>query len=181
MESVRGTFSSLSSGAKKKWNSLIGEEPDEQDQSLLDQFKAEADDFCGQFKLTKKQRIYGFLICFLGGLAISLLGVGLLYIGSITSFAICYSFGSIMSLISSAFLFGPMYQLKNMFKLHRLAATCLVLLFIILTLVAALVWKSSLLAIIFCFCQFCAWFWYCLSYIPFARALAEKCIMGCCV
>ena len=43
-------------------------------------------------------------------------GIILLAVGSITGFAVCYSFGTICALMSSGFLFGPINQLKSMFK-----------------------------------------------------------------
>jgi len=50
---------------------------------------------------------------------------------------------------------------------------------IALTLVAALVWKSVGLCVLFACMQFLACFWYCLSYIPYARKVAMSCMKGC--
>ena len=48
--------------------------------------------------------------------------------------------------------------------------------FVALTLVSAFVWNSAGLCFLFVFCQFLAWVWYCLSYIPFARCAIIHCM-----
>ncbi|EGD78752.1 hypothetical protein PTSG_01730, partial [Salpingoeca rosetta] len=142
--------------------------------------KNEIDGCCGEYcKLTRKQRMYGFAYCFAIGCILGLLGTALVALGNLTAFAICYSLGTIMSLASSLFLWGPWHQIKNMFKETRWIATCVMLASIAMTLVSAIVWKSVALAIIFAFIQFLAFFWYCLSYIPYARAVARNCMGSC--
>lgn len=37
----------------------------------------------------------------------------------ITAFAVCYSIGTVLSLASSCFLWGPWHQIKNMFKVRH--------------------------------------------------------------
>jgi len=53
--------------------------------------------------------------------------------------AVLYTFGNIVSLFSTAFLFGPLRQLKNMFQLKRITATLLYIAALIGTLVVAFV------------------------------------------
>ena len=76
--------------------------------------KTEEEPLCGQFKLTKKQRLYGFVYCICIGFGLTVLvcahavracahfndaqGIILLAIGSITGFAVCYSLGTITAL-----------------------------------------------------------------------------------
>lgn len=122
--------------------------------------------------LTKTQRVYGFGIS---------LGVGLLFglLASVfwlmpTKFAILYTLANVFFLASTAFLMGPMAQLRKMFDKGRVVATLLYFLFMGLTLYFALVVKSLIGTLICLIIQMCALVWYCLSYIPFARAMASK-------
>ena len=74
---------------------------------------------------------------------------------------------------------GPWKQLKKMFSEKRILSTVLVFVFMILTLMAALMWHKSLLAIIFCILQFFAYVWYSISYIPYAHETVSKAVMSC--
>lgn len=77
------------------------------------------------------------------------------------------------------FLMGPWKQLKKMFSEKRVISTALVFVFMVLTLLAALIWKKSLLALIFCCLQFLAYIWYSISYIPYAQDTVTKAFMAC--
>jgi len=129
--------------------------------------------------LSWSTRIKGFAICFGLGLFISILGTIMIYTGSTTKFAILYSLGNIVSICSTFFLMGPVAQIKRMFSSSRWLATCLMLFFLVLTIVSAFVWDSGLLVLIFCILQFLAMVWYSLSYIPYARDAIKKCVDGC--
>ena len=74
---------------------------------------------------------------------------------------------------------GPFRQIKKMFNETRVLATLGVFVFMILTLLSALLWKKALLAVIFCIFQFLAFTWYSLSYIPYARDMVRKTITSC--
>ena len=78
------------------------------------------------------------------------------------------------------FLVGPMEQIKSMISMTRLTASIFLLLFIILTLVSALAWKSTILAILFCIGQFIAFIWYAMSYVPYARTVVKHFSGACC-
>lgn len=80
---------------------------------------------------------------------------------------------------STMFLMGPWAQLKKMFNETRVLATIGVFLFMILTLLSALLWKRRVLALLFCFCQFLSMTWYSLSYIPYARDAVTKTLTSC--
>ena len=56
----------------------------------------------------------------------------------------------------------------------RLFTTIIYIVFMVMTLVAALKWRSMILTIIFCVVQYGALTWYTLSYIPFARAIISR-------
>ena len=64
------------------------------------------------------------------------------------------------------------------FQESRWLTTLIMLAFVALTLVAAFVWQSAGLCFLFVFCQFLAWVWYCLSYIPFARCAHPHAMTG---
>ncbi|KAI9011031.1 vesicle transport protein [Gaertneriomyces semiglobifer] len=129
---------------------------------------------CGNFNLSRTQRFYGFGICFGLGFLISILSSILLTLGSITGFAILYTFGNLVSLCATGFLVGFLAQLKRMFDASRLTATIIFIVAMVLTLVVAIVLESVILTIICCVIQFLALLWYSLSYIPFARDMAKK-------
>jgi len=97
-------------------------------------------------------------------------------IGTIAPFAICYSLSNVFGIASTFFIIGPATQCKKMFKPVRLWAAVAFLVFMGLTLFAALYLANSGLTLLFVILQFCALFWYSLSYIPGARA----CFLGCC-
>ncbi|XP_046325611.1 vesicle transport protein SFT2B-like [Haliotis rufescens] len=131
--------------------------------------------------LSWSTRIKGFIVCFVLGVALSMLGSCLLFArNGLIMFAVLYTIGNILSLSSTCFLMGPLNQLKKMFAKTRIIATILVLVMFVLTIVCATALKNGAgLAILFCILQFLALTWYSLSYIPFARDAAKKCFAGC--
>lgn len=168
---------------KSGWNSLTGSRNNEEGEGLFGTSNTEGsnntkEQLCGYFTLTKKQRLYGFIYAFCIGLGLSILGIILLAVGSVVGFAVCYSLGTLCALASSGFLWGPVSQLKSMFKETRWLTTLIMLVFVALTLMAAFWWDSAGLCFLFVFCQFLAWIWYCLSYIPFARRAVTSCLKG---
>jgi membrane-associated HD superfamily phosphohydrolase len=126
-------------------------------------------------------RIKGFIICFVLGFVLSIMGSAFLALPGkgVIIFAIFYTTGNVLSMASTCFLMGPWKQLKKMFNETRLIATVCVFLFMILTLLAALKWHKKLAALIFCICQFLAMTWYSLSYIPYARDAVKKTLSSC--
>ncbi|EAL19132.1 hypothetical protein CNBH2310 [Cryptococcus deneoformans B-3501A] len=111
--------------------------------------------------------------CFVGGLAISLLGAILLFLGATGAFATLFAVGGIISLIGTGFLIGFKTQLEKMFKPVRIVATVLMLASIIMTFVSAFV-LPTILCIIFVIIQYLAYLWYSLSYIPYARTMVKN-------
>ena len=85
-------------------------------------------------------RIKGFCILFVVGILLSFLGTFALFLHrGINVFAIFYTLGNVVSLLSTCFLMGPLKQLENMFHSKRLIATIIVIVSICMTLVAAMV------------------------------------------
>lgn len=126
-------------------------------------------------------RVKWFAICFVAGIASSILGSALLFIpgAGIKLFAVFYTLGNIAALGSTCFLMGPLKQLKKMFEPTRLIATIIMLLCLVCTLCAVFWWQKKGLAILFCILQFLAMTWYSISFIPFARDAVIKCFSSC--
>ncbi len=134
--------------------------------------------------LPVKYRIWGFCICFILGLILSFFSTFMFIFGAIKQpykFAVLYTLGNIVSLLSSFFLFGPCSQFKRMFKKTRVVATIICLFCIIFTLIYAIwIYKDEgfgykLIMWILIIAQYLSMFWYILSYIPFARTICKKC------
>ncbi|KAH0830389.1 SFT2-domain-containing protein [Lanmaoa asiatica] len=117
--------------------------------------------------LTRTQRLYGFVGCLIAGFALSLLGSILLFLGQLSSFAILYTIGILVSLTGTGFLIG----VSTMFKPVRLLATIVFLASIGLVFVGAFVLGNEVLFVII---EYLAYTWYCLSYIPYARSAVLK-------
>mmetsp|Transcript_10437 Transcript_10437/g.15090 ORF Transcript_10437/g.15090 Transcript_10437/m.15090 type:complete len:172 (-) Transcript_10437:128-643(-) len=159
----------------KGFKRLAGMEVPDEEKSFTQQIEDEFE--C--LSLTRTQRLYGFAICFVLGWVISLLST--FSVAKPKQFAILYSLGNIIALSSSFFLMGPCKQLKSMFKPVRAVATTVYLVCLAMTIVSALEWPDKIVIIIaFMVAQCCAAIWYCLSYIPFGRAMMKKCLAGCC-
>ena len=96
----------------------------------------------------------------------------------LTSFAILYSFGSVLSLASTLFLMGPTKQLKNMLSGGRWLASLVYLGAIVCTLAVAFTVKGlagGILCIILIFVQFLAMLWYVMTYIPGGQDCLFRC------
>ena len=77
------------------------------------------------------------------------------------------------------FIFGPMAQLKTMFKPIRRAATIIYLITIVTTLVFAFAIENpGPLVLCSLAVQFIAMIWYCASYVPYGRKMIKKMIGG---
>jgi len=124
-------------------------------------------------------RVQGFFFTFGIGAILSAGGAINLYLGHVTTFALLYCLGTIVSICSSMFLRGPIAQIKSMVDPTRAVATGLMVLFTILTLIAGLVLRNAGITLICFICQYTACIWYMLSYIPFARNAVIKCFNSC--
>ncbi|KAF9352709.1 hypothetical protein BGX26_009495 [Mortierella sp. AD094] len=131
------------------------------------------------FTLDRTQRLYGFGICFIVGFLISILSTLSLTTGMVGLFAVFFTLGNIISLLSTTFLIGPGKQIKTMFAPVRMVASIVFLSLIVITLVVAFTLRASLLCLILCIIQFLALFWYSASYIPYGRAAIKKVVGGC--
>ncbi|CAH7680116.1 Got1/Sft2-like family-domain-containing protein [Phakopsora pachyrhizi] len=140
---------------------------------LLDATQPSAFEFLG---LSKKQRLYAFGGCLIGGFVVSILGAVMFVFGNVVSFALLYVVGICISLAGTGFLIGFKRQIKTMFKPVRLIATILFLASILMVFISAFVLKIDILVIVFAIITFLTYTWYSLSYIPYARSLVTKAV-----
>lgn len=168
-----GLFDSAKSSAKSMKRSLTGAEPETPMEEL--------DAMC---TCSYRTRLIGFFSCLVVGLILTF--VSLLMFGSIVlhpaRFASLYTLGNIVSLAGTGFIVGPWRQVKAMAKPTRFIAAIVYVLSLIGTLVAcfAIDPPSAILCIICVIVQFCALWWYSLSYIPFARKMVSS-LLGRCI
>ena len=99
-------------------------------------------------------------------------------LGKPAPFAILYTLGNLIALGSTFFLWGPVSQLKNMFKPIRAGASIVYLVMLVVTLIVAFATSIGVLVLVCCAIQFCAMVWYAASYIPYGRTLIKKTIGG---
>lgn len=125
-------------------------------------------------------RVQCFIGCFFLSIVASFCSSFLLIQGKLTGYTVLVSIGSVISIIGSLFLSGPVKQLRNMFQEKRIIATCVYISSIIMSFIAALALKSVLLAIICIIIQYLAMTWYSLSYIPYAHNFIKKLFSSCC-
>jgi len=153
---------------------------DEPPKSAVEQFTDEFDKACS---LDRTTRLYVFGTCFVLGWILSLMSlVQLPHVatGHPAGFAILYTFGNIISLVGTAFLWGPCAQLKSMFAPVRAVATVVYLLSIVLTLVVVFRVGNVGLVFLCMLFQFAAMVWYVLSYIPYGRTMLKGCVGNMC-
>jgi hypothetical protein len=124
--------------------------------------------------LTKSQRLYGFVGCLVAGFVLSLLGAILFFVGQLSTFAVLYGLGTLVSLVGTGFVIGFARQLKLMFKPVRVLATIILVVSVVLVFIGAFVLRSDILCIVFVIIQYLAYTWYSLSYIPYARSAVLK-------
>ncbi|KAG1685428.1 hypothetical protein DVH05_017767 [Phytophthora capsici] len=133
--------------------------------------------------LTKKQRMIGFVSCFVLGYLVSFGSTFALIAGSDNGakFGVTYSLGNIISLCGSGFLVGPKQQVKLMFKPVRRIATIIYLLMIAVVLSVALAApKLGLVVLLLVIIQCGAAVWYSASYIPYGRKMLTSIVQKLC-
>eukprot|EP01112_Ceratiomyxa_fruticulosa_P002376 TRINITY_DN124_c0_g1_i1.p1 TRINITY_DN124_c0_g1~~TRINITY_DN124_c0_g1_i1.p1 ORF type:complete len:157 (+),score=11.04 TRINITY_DN124_c0_g1_i1:228-698(+) len=132
------------------------------------------DDLNEQFSLTYQQRAIGWVIC--AGVGLLLDFLGFIFLLNPGMFALLYTLGNITMLCSTAFIVGPMKQVKNMCKPTRIICMLIFLLSMALTLAGVFEGWPTILIILLVLFQFCALLYYCFSYIPYGR----QCLRGIC-
>ncbi|EFJ19174.1 hypothetical protein SELMODRAFT_111302 [Selaginella moellendorffii] len=146
------------------------------DEELPDEEESLIPTFEQGWKLTARQRAYGFVACLSLGIFCSFLS-SLVFFRP-TKFAITFTIGNLLSLGSTGFLVGPRKQLDMMFDPVRILSTAIYIFSIFLALFCALHLHDRLLTILSIIIQAFALLWYSLSYIPFAQSAARGWILS---
>ena len=127
--------------------------------------------------LSYKQRMTGFLLCFLFGMIVSfsaLGSIGGLLLGNPRPFAVKYTIGNLLSLGSSSFLVGPAKQCRDMLAPERFLASAIYFATLFGTLFSAFWLKIQVVTFAFVLVQFAALTWYMLSYVPYGQACLKR-------
>lgn len=125
--------------------------------------------------LTWKERMIGCAACMILGYLLSFgsfFRLKDLMTGNPLPFVLNATIGNIIALAGSCFLTGPKKQISSMCSKSRQVASIAYIVSLVLTLVVAFVPfipAKGVLLLILLIVQYLAIFWYCLSYVPFAR------------
>lgn len=126
--------------------------------------------------LTFQQRVYGCIGCFGVGVFIQMLSFLSWSSGHIPQWAVMYTLGNFVSLLSSGFLFGPKRQCRNMTRARRRVAAGIYLGAMLLTLIGGFMRWPFIILIFLVFVQWCAMIWYIASYIPYGQKMITSCL-----
>ncbi len=126
--------------------------------------------------LSYETRIKGFIVCFAFGWVLNLFSTAAMSFGQVNGFVMLYTIGNIASLCSTLFLMGPSYQVKKMCAKERVIATVMYFSLIVVTIIVGLKTGSTGLVIICVSLQSIAGIWYSLSYFPFIRGIICSCM-----
>ncbi|CAI0430972.1 unnamed protein product [Linum tenue] len=167
--------------AMEKMKILVGmeveEDHEEQPSASSRDSSSLIDDFNRNCALSSKQRLYGFAICFVSGLSCTFLSM--LFFFHPIKFGVTFTFDNLLALGSTAFLIGPKRQVTMMLDPVLIYVTALYLASIIIALFCAVYVHSKILTLFAVILEFGALFWYNLSYVPFARSMVSKIMVGC--
>ncbi|RLN97494.1 hypothetical protein BBJ28_00017237 [Nothophytophthora sp. Chile5] len=151
--------------------SPAGTPKNQEQEGLLNELGQE----CG---LTKRQRLYGAVGCYVFGALCGFLSTLMMWGGPrhLKQFAFFYTVGNLCSIGSSLFLVGPMRQLKVMCMPVRRVACCIWMGAMLCTLIIAFGFpKAGPLVMLFVIVQYAAMLWYGASFIPYGRTILRKC------
>mmetsp|Transcript_4673 Transcript_4673/g.14122 ORF Transcript_4673/g.14122 Transcript_4673/m.14122 type:complete len:238 (-) Transcript_4673:188-901(-) len=172
---VKGGVRSVRSMLGEDANDLEAAERREQiqQQSMVEEFNE-------VLNLSWIQKIILFLMTFAAGAIMICLSVAFLPLIVIkpAKFALSFTFGNVLAIVSTWFLVGPRAQLRAMFDPVRAWAAALYIGSLLLTIVA--VFFPSRLRYIFVLLAVCteifALVWYALSFIPYGRQVISRII-----
>ncbi|PSN58167.1 hypothetical protein C0J52_00991 [Blattella germanica] len=118
--------------------------------------------------LSRIQRIIGFCICIMMGILCFVLAAMYtpVLLLKARKFALLYTMGSLFTILSFSFLWGPMNHLKHLFSRERLPFTAAYFGTLLATLYFALSVQSTPLTVLFAVGQIMALLWFLISYIP---------------
>nr|CAD7442463.1 unnamed protein product [Timema bartmani] len=117
---------------------------------------------------TRVQRILGFCcFVFVGILCFTLAALYIpVLLFKARKFALLYTMGSLFTICSFSFLWGPINHLKHLFSRERLPFTAAYFGSLVATLYFALSVQSTPLTVLFAVAQVMALLWFLISYIP---------------
>ncbi|XP_069705738.1 uncharacterized protein [Periplaneta americana] len=118
--------------------------------------------------LSRVQRIIGFCICIMLGLLCFVLAAMYtpVLLLKARKFALLYTMGSLFTICSFSFLWGPMNHLRHLFSRERLPFTAAYFGTLFATLYFALHVQSTPLTVLCAVGQIVALLWFLISYIP---------------
>lgn len=118
--------------------------------------------------LSKRQRIFGFMTSLI--LGIICFGLASVYIPFIVlkarKFSLLFSLGSLFTMSSFSFLYGPWNHVRHLFSKDRLPFTLIYLTSLSGTLYFAMALQSTVLTCIAAVAQIIALVWFIISYVP---------------
>lgn len=123
--------------------------------------------------LSWKNRLIGFGCCFAFGLLLTFISIPMLWTMQVTKFAVLYSVGSVVSILSTLFLMGPVKQFQRMLEEKRILATIVYIGAIGATLAVAFTTHNAGACLILLVVQICAMVWYVLTWIPGGQAMLK--------
>ena len=138
--------------------------------------------------LSRKQRIFGFITSL--GLGLFFFSMATVYIPVLLlkarKFSLLFSLGSLFTMGSFSFLWGPCSHLQHLFGKERLPFTSIYFGSLLATLYFALAMQSTILTSVAAVCQVVALVWFVVSYIPggqtgmkfFGRICSSMCKKG---
>ena len=136
---------------------------------------------CPCLEMTYSQRFIAFAICFAIGTVLSIIST--MNVPSIVlapaRFAVPFTLGNIISLLSMSFLVGCKRQFQSIFHPDRVVTSSVFVASMIGTLVAAFIVKSALMCFFFVIIQYGSYIWYCASFIPYGRSFLLGCGKRC--
>ena len=141
---------------------------------------------CPCLDLTYSQRFLAFAVCFAVGSFLSIIST--MNVPSIVlnpkKFAVPFTLGNIVSLLSMSFLIGFKKQCSSIFHKDRVLTSTVFIISMIGTMFSSFFLHSSLLTFCCVIIQYSAYIWYCASYIPYGRATLYSCgkkLIQCCI
>ncbi|CAM9353247.1 unnamed protein product [Chrysoparadoxa australica] len=179
MEEAGSKFGSVINDLKSSSLRLLGrEEEKEEERTALNDLEEAVCGLCPS--LGYKQRMMGFCACLAFGLFLtmgSMFRIMQAVTGRPLPFVIYYTLGNVVSICGSFFLYGPTKQVKQMFDSKRFWATSCYLASLVACLVVAFAFHfigRGLVLLLLVAVQFVSMVYYSLTYVPFARKIADR-------
>ncbi|GME94451.1 unnamed protein product [[Candida] boidinii] len=121
------------------------------------------------FKLSRFERLMGFIILILGSIACFTLGIFLFPVLALKprKFAMLWTLGSLLFVISFSLLQGPMDYIKHLLSKERLPFTLIFFGSVFSTIYCATILKSTILTLITGIIEIFSVLYYTLSYFPY--------------